>query len=126
MEECMKKSFTLVEIVMIVIIVGVIATFALPAYRNVLEESKAEVCAMNLKVLLGAVETYAVENDALPSSLGQLNNRQLKQAWTKTLEKNNSWKVELAYWLVDFNQRGLAYAQEAKWAKKYIGDLKYL
>ena len=120
----MKKSFTLIEIAMIVIIAGIIVTFATPIYRNALEKSKAEVCQMNLKELLGAVETYAVENDSLPSSLGQLDNKQLKKSWAKILKKENSWKIKLANLIVDFSQHGLAYAQEG-WAKRYIGDLKY-
>lgn len=120
----MKKGFTLIEIIITVIILGVIVTFAIPGYRNLVENSKAKVCELNLKVLLGAVDAYAVENDVLPASLGGLSNEHLNRAWAKVFEAENSWRIKLTYFFVDFNQRGLAYAQSA-WLERYVGDIKY-
>ena len=120
----MKKNFTIVEIIIVLVIISIVATFAIPAYKNIIEKSKAETCKMNLRVLLGAVETYAIENDELPASLGQLQKKDLEKSWAKILKKDNSWRIKLVYWIVDFKQYGLAYAQEG-WIGRYIGDLKY-
>jgi len=120
----MKKNFTLTEIIIVVVIVGIVITFAIPSYKNIIEKSKTETCKINLRVLLTAVETYAIENDELPASLGQLPKENLEKSWAKILGKENPWKVKFIYWIVDLDKHGLAYAQTS-WTKRYIGDLKY-
>ncbi|MFH1503963.1 MAG: hypothetical protein ABIH08_01020 [Candidatus Omnitrophota bacterium] len=120
-----KRNFTLVEIVITVIVIGVIATLAIPGYSNLLEKSKAKVCAANEEVLLGAIDIYALEYDKLPGVLGQLENEHLKKSWAKIFKKGNPLQLKLAYFLVDFNKRGAAYAQEA-WLYRYIGNAQYL
>jgi prepilin-type N-terminal cleavage/methylation domain-containing protein len=120
----MKRSFTLVEILIAVIILGIILTFAVPTYYNILEKAKSKVCEQNLNVLAEAVEIYALENDSLPASLSQLRQDHLDKAWAKILDKD-SLKIKLAYYLVDLDKKGLAYAQTA-WVERYVGKIKHL
>ncbi|MCF7873532.1 MAG: prepilin-type N-terminal cleavage/methylation domain-containing protein [Candidatus Omnitrophica bacterium] len=106
-----RKNFTLIELLIVVIILGTVATFAIPAYRNVVENSKAKVCRTNLKLLIGGVKSYALENDKLPGSLGQLRDRHLDRAWAQILEKEDRWKIDLAYLIVNIDKGKLAFAQ---------------
>lgn len=119
-----KKYFTLVEIIIVVIIVGLLATFAIPGYHNMVERAKAKVCESNLNVLLGAVKIYALENDQLPGTLGQMKQKYLEKSWARYFKIESRWKIKLAYFLVDLKKRGAAYAQ-ASWLERYVGDIKY-
>lgn len=116
----MKKGLTLVEILIVVAVVGILVTFAVPGYNNMIEKSKARVCMTNQEVLLGAVEIYALENDQLPASLSKLNSSQMQRAWVKVLEKNGKWKTKLAQFVVNLNHRGHAHAQS--WISKYVDN----
>jgi len=121
-----KKNLTLIEIMIALIIVGVITTLAIPGYNNLLANAETNVCEANLEVLDAAVtEAYLLENDKLPGALGQLKDEHLKKGWAKVLKENGGWKLKLAYFIVDFKQRGLAYAQGA-WVARYVGSTKYL
>ena len=43
----MRKNFTLNEMVMIIVIIGLMATIAIPLYTNVVEQAKAKACETN-------------------------------------------------------------------------------
>jgi type II secretory pathway pseudopilin PulG len=106
-----KKNFTAIEIIIVVIIIGILATLVIPKYQNFMENQKAKVCETNLKVLLGAVNSFALENDKLPASLGQLKNEHIQKAYAKVLKQEKSWKIKLAYFIVNFNKGKVAFAQ---------------
>ena len=121
-----KKSFTLIELIIVLIIVGGIITVAIPLYHNVVEKAKAKVCEANLKVLAAAVEIYALENDQLPGSLGQLQPQHLRKAWAQIFKEEDEWKIKLAYFIVDFDNRGLAYASSNLLQRYLGGDIKLI
>jgi len=118
----MRKNFTLIEVAIVIVIFGIIATFAIPAYHNALENANAEVCAGNLSVLLGALEAYGLEEDEMPGSLGKLEKEHLQKGWAKTFKERGYWRTKLAYFLVDFDKRGLAYAQVSL-VDRYLGGV---
>ena len=39
-----RKNFTLVELMVVLVVAGVLMTFAVPTYLNMNEEAKAKVC----------------------------------------------------------------------------------
>ncbi len=106
-----KKHFTLLEIMFVLIIIGLVVTFALPSYHNIIENAKSKACQNNLDTILGALNTYGLENDELPASLGQLKQEHLDKAWAKNMRKKGAWKIKLAYFIVDLDSNGLAHAQ---------------
>ncbi len=106
-----KKNFTLIELLITVIIVGILATFAIPSYRNVIERAKAKTCQTNLQTLLGAVKVYVLEEDRLPATLGYLQDKHLERSWAKILQREDAWKIKLAYFIVSLDQRNIALAQ---------------
>ena len=120
-----RKNFTLSEIVIIIVVIAILATIAIPLYTNAVEKAKAKACETNLRVLLGAVENYALEQDRLPGSLSELRNDDIKKAWADILKKEGAWKIKLAYFLADLDKRGLAYARES-WLYRYLGTAQYL
>ena len=58
----MKKAFTLVEIMIVVAIIGIILSIAVPSFLRARETSRATACQGNLNQISGAKETWALEN----------------------------------------------------------------
>lgn len=57
-----KKGFTLFEVLIVVIIMGVLATIALPTYHKVVRKSRVADGLNSLDMLAGAQEKYFIEN----------------------------------------------------------------
>jgi prepilin-type N-terminal cleavage/methylation domain-containing protein len=58
------EGFTLVEIMIVVMIIGVLTALAAPSFLKARSASKASVCLSNLRLIDGAKEMYEFETDA--------------------------------------------------------------
>ncbi|MBK99937.1 MAG: pilus assembly protein [Opitutales bacterium] len=56
-----KKRFTLVEIMIVVIIIGLLATMAIPAFQKVRETSLEKAIRKNLRQLASGADQYFIE-----------------------------------------------------------------
>jgi general secretion pathway protein G len=60
----MKRSaFTLIELVVVVMIIGIIAAIAVPKMINLTGSANDNSAAQTLSVLRGAIETYSAQNN---------------------------------------------------------------
>ena len=105
-----RKSFTIMEVIVVVIIIGILATLGFPAYRNVIEDSRAKVCQANLSALQTALDVYAMEHDVMPGDLSELPAKYLERGYAKVLQQKGAWKIKLAYFILGIGQGKLAYA----------------
>ena len=105
-----KRAFTLIEIIIVIVIIGILATVGLPFYQNVLESSKEQVCQTNLFALKKAVEMYTMEHDTVPGSLSELKPETINKAYASVMSGKDAWKKRLAYLIVEGPQWGKAYA----------------
>jgi len=62
----MRRAFTLIELLIVVIIVGILATVALPQYQKVVTRAKTADLHSNLAALRTAVILYRTEHDRSP------------------------------------------------------------
>lgn len=59
-----KKGFTLVEIMIVVVIIGLLAAMAIPAFKKVRDNSQTKAITNNLRQLASAADQYFLENGA--------------------------------------------------------------
>ena len=57
-----KKGFTLVEIMIVVVIIGLLAAMAIPAFKKVRDTSQKKAITNNLRQLASAADQYFLEN----------------------------------------------------------------
>lgn len=69
-----KSGFTLVEIMIVVVIIGLLARIAMPAFKRVQMRSQNAKVVNDMRVYAGMMETYSLENGAYPedSNSGEL------------------------------------------------------
>lgn len=56
-----KKGFTLVEIMIVVVIIGLLAAMAIPAFNKVREQSREKAITNNLRQIASAGAQYILE-----------------------------------------------------------------
>lgn len=80
-----RKSFTLIEILVGLIIISILASLSIASYRKTIETNNERICTENLKVLQKAIDIYTLENDSLPTTLAQLTPQQIYLAYSQVV-----------------------------------------
>jgi prepilin-type N-terminal cleavage/methylation domain-containing protein len=57
-----KRAFTLVEIMIVVLIIGILLAVAVPNFMTARETSRSKACSANLHQIESAKEQYAMDN----------------------------------------------------------------
>lgn len=65
-----NRGFTLIELMMVVVIIGILAAIAIPKYSGVTESARHAACRSNLRNIAGALSIYYAENDGYPPGNG--------------------------------------------------------
>ncbi len=67
-----SKGFTLVEIMIVVVIIGLLAAMAIPAFQKVRQSSQDKAVLNNARQLSAAADQYYLENGVSTVTLGSL------------------------------------------------------
>lgn len=94
MKQNNSKGFTLVEIMIVVVIIGLLAAMAIPAFQKVRVASQDKTVTNNMRQLGAAADQYFLENGTATASLTALVG---SSAYVKALNTVANEAYPLAY-----------------------------
>lgn len=56
------EGFTLVELMVVVLIIGILVAIAIPIFNNASQTAKEKTCAANIRTIKGSVQQYLATN----------------------------------------------------------------
>jgi len=66
----MKKAFTLIELLIVIIIIGILATIAIPQYEKMVQRAKIAGALPKLQQIMTAEKLYYMEHGAYSTIVG--------------------------------------------------------
>ena len=66
------KGFTLVELLIVIVILGILATVTVFAVRGITDTGQQNACSIESRTLDSAIEAYYAQNGSEPAVIGDL------------------------------------------------------
>lgn len=89
-----QRAFTLIELVVVMAIIGLLLTLALPRYFISIERGKEQVQHQNLAVIRDAIDKYYGDNGQYPDTLDDLVAKHyLRAVPVDPVNGSSSWTV---------------------------------
>ena len=91
MKKNMKKAFTLMELMVVIIILGLLASFVLPSLTGKSEEAKKKIVCVQMKSIAQALKMYKIDNSTYPTTQDGLNILVKKKYFEDNKLPKDSW-----------------------------------
>ena len=92
-----KKAFTLLELMVVILILGLLASFVLPKLTGKSEEAKVKVVCIQMKSISQALKMYKVDNSTYPTTSQGLKELSTKNYFEDGKLPKDSWKQQYIY-----------------------------
>ena len=93
-----NQGFTLVEILVVVVIIGILAAIAIPTYFKLTENTYAKEAEIQIKNMAKSASTYILENGETPPDCWETMKEEgfieIKQAVTENWEFECAWELD--------------------------------
>lgn len=66
------KGFTLVELLIVIVILGILATVTVFAVRGIQDRGEQSACEAEVQTVTAAAQAYYAQNNAYPSNVSEL------------------------------------------------------
>ncbi|MBE0467164.1 MAG: prepilin-type N-terminal cleavage/methylation domain-containing protein [Candidatus Desulforudis sp.] len=67
-----ERGFTLVELMVVVVVIGILVAIAVPVYGGIQERAKQNACLANQRAIENAAAIFYAEHDRWPESIAEL------------------------------------------------------
>lgn len=102
-----REGFTLVEIMIVIVIIGLLATMALPAFKKVRERSQNVTFAKSLTAFRDAMDVFMLDTGELPGDGGSGNLHASMQEYIKSSDFEVDKTVIGGVWDIELNKSGV-------------------
>ena len=65
-------GFTLIELMIVMVIIGILATLAIPSYVSAIKHAREAVLMEDLRTMRSAIDSYTMDKQKAPQSLDDL------------------------------------------------------
>ncbi len=92
-----KKAFTLMELMVVIIILGLLASFVLPSLTGKSDEAKVKITCIEMKNIAQAIKMYKIDNSTYPTTSEGLNILIEKKYFEDGKLPKDSWGSSFVY-----------------------------
>ncbi|MEA3513314.1 MAG: type II secretion system major pseudopilin GspG [Campylobacterota bacterium] len=92
-----KKAFSLMELMVVIIILGLLASFVLPSLTGKSEDAKEKIVCVQMKSISQALKMYKIDNSSYPTTEEGLALLVEKKYFEDNAQPKDSWGNNYIY-----------------------------